>query len=221
MLVFGHEGFPVVLFPTSLGRYFECKDWGVINSVSRLIDSGKIKIYCPDAVNSSGWLNYSALPEDRVKTHLAYEGLVIFDVIEFAKHETGIEKVCLAGFDLGAYYAVNTALKHPELAAGIISVSGILDIKQYIWGFYNDDCYFNNPPDYLPNLSDEWYLEKFRNMKIFFAAGKEDSYLGQSKKLSSILYSKQVNNRLDVIPGAGHDWDFWRNIFPEYLKLII
>ncbi len=220
MLVFGYGGLPVVLFPTSQGKYYECKDWGLINSVSHLIDSGKVKIYCPDGINSESWLNYSASPQDRVKLHLAYEGLVIFDVIGFAKHETESEKVCLAGCDLGAYYAVNTAFKHPDLVKDIISMSGILDIKQYIWGFYNDDCYFNNPPDYLPNLTDEWYLERFREMKILFAAGEYDSYSEQSKKLSSLLKSKGVNNQLNILPHAGHDWDFWRRIFPGYLERV-
>lgn len=220
MLVFGYDGFPVVLFPTSQGKYYECKDWGLINSVSHLIDSGRVKIYCPDGINSESWLNYSVPPQERVKTHLAYEGLVIFDVIEFAKHETEKEKVCLVGCDLGAYYAVNTAFKHPDLVKYIISMSGILDIKQFIWGFYDDDCYFNNPPDYLPNLTDEWYLERFREMEIFFTAGAHDFYSEQSKKLSSLLNFKGVNNQLDILPHVGHDWDFWRSIFPRYLEKV-
>lgn len=220
MLVFGSNGYPIILFPTSQGRYYECKDWGLINSVSDLINSGRIKIYCPDAVNSQSWLNYSIPPEERVKTHLAYEGLVIYDVIEFAKHETGIEKVCLAGCDLGAYYAVNTAFKHPDLVNYVISISGVLDIKQFIWGYYDDDCYFNNPPDYLSNLTDEWYLERFRKMGIFFTTGEFDSYLEQSKRVSSILESKGVNNRFDIQPQGRHDWELWRKIFPEYLKMI-
>src|SRR3954465_2880212 len=33
MLVFGHAGFPVILFPTSLGRYYQNKDFGLVGSV--------------------------------------------------------------------------------------------------------------------------------------------------------------------------------------------
>jgi esterase/lipase superfamily enzyme len=32
MLVFGHAGYPVILFPTSLGRYYQNKDFGLIGS---------------------------------------------------------------------------------------------------------------------------------------------------------------------------------------------
>ena len=220
MLVFGYDGYPVILFPTSTGRYYEGKDSGLISSVSHLIKSVKIKIYCPDSINNESWLNYSAPPEERIKTHLAYESLVLYDVIEFAKHESGIEKVCLAGCDLGAYYAANTALKHPEFVRYIISMGGILDIKQFIWGYYDDDCYFNNPPDYLTNLYDEYYLERYRKMGIFIAAGELDYYLGQSKKISSILNSKSVNNWFDIQPKAGHDWELWNKIFPKFLELV-
>ena len=51
MLVFGHAGYPVILFPTSLGRYYQNKDFGLIDSVAHLLDTGKIKIYCPDGID--------------------------------------------------------------------------------------------------------------------------------------------------------------------------
>lgn len=220
MLVFGYDGFPVILFPTSTGRYYECKDNGLVGSVSHLINSGKIKIYCPDSISTESWLNYSIPPGDRVKAHLSYESLLLYDVIEFAKHETGMQKVCLAGCDLGGYYAANTAFKHPELVRFVISMSGILNIKQYIWGYYDENCYFNNPPDYLPNLYDEWYLERFRKMGIFIGAGGSDTYSEQSRNISSILHSKGVNNWLDVQPDGRHDWVLWKSLFPKYLELV-
>ena len=54
MLVFGDRGYPVILFPTSQGRYFQNKDEGLINSVRWFIDEGLVKIYCPDSLD---WLN--------------------------------------------------------------------------------------------------------------------------------------------------------------------
>jgi len=37
MLVFGHAGYPVILFPTSLGRYYQNKDFGLVGSVAELL----------------------------------------------------------------------------------------------------------------------------------------------------------------------------------------
>ncbi len=220
MLVFGHDGYPIILFPTAKGRYYECKDSGLIDSISDLIDSGKIKVYCPDSYDSESWYNYTIHPADRVNKYITYEHAILYDVIEFAKHETQKEKVGIAGCDFGGYHAANIALKHPDLINNLISISGLFDIKQFIWGYYDENCYFNNPPDYLPNLTDNWYLEKFRTMGIILGIGKNDDYVFQNKKISDILTSKNINNWLDIQPDANHDWQLWRQLFPKYLKTI-
>ena len=220
MLVFGHEGYPLILFPTAKGRYFECKDFGLIDSISDLIDSGKIKVYCPDGFDSENWFNYDILPCERVKNYINYEHAILYDVIEFAKHETEREKVGIAGCDFGGYHAVNIAMKHPNLIDNLISISGLLDIKQFIWGYYDDNCYFNNPLDYLPNLTDSWYLEKIRTMGIILGIVENDDYTFQNKKLSGILASKSINNWLDIRSDANHDWKLWTQLFPKYLKSI-
>ena len=217
MLVFGHDGFPVILFPTAKGRYFEGKDSGLTDSASNLLDSGKIKIYCPDGIDADSWYNYSIHPSDRVNTHLGYENIILYDVIEFAKHETGKSKVGLAGCNFGAYHAANIAFKHPELINYLICLGGAFDIKPFITGYYDEDCYFNNPPDYLPNLTDNWYLHKFGEMGIFLGVGEWDNYLDQNRNLSGILNSKNVNHWLDVQANYGHDWNLWRQLFPKYL----
>ncbi|MEW6653016.1 MAG: esterase, partial [Bacteroidota bacterium] len=64
MLVFGHTGFPVILFPTSKGKYYENKDNGLIDSAAHLIENGKIKIYCPDGIDAMSWYNYIIHPAD-------------------------------------------------------------------------------------------------------------------------------------------------------------
>jgi len=52
MLVFGHAGTPVILFPTSQGKYYQNKDFKLIESVAGLLDSGRIKIYCPNSADA-------------------------------------------------------------------------------------------------------------------------------------------------------------------------
>jgi len=220
MLVFGHSGYPVILFPTSKAHYYENKDFGLIDSVAHIIDSGKIKIYCPDAIDSESWYNYSIHPADRVKTHIAYENLILHDVIEFAKYETGAERVGVAGCSFGAYHASNLAFRHPDKIGYLISMSGAFDIKQFIMGYYDDNCYFNNPPDFLPNLNDEWYLERFRQMGIILGTGEYDICLDENKRLSQILNSKNIDHWLDIRKGAAHDWPYWKEMFKDYLAKV-
>ena len=220
MLAFGHDGYPVILFPTSKGRYYENKDCGLIDSVSYLLDSGKFKIYCPDSVDSISWYNYSIHPAERVKNHIAYEKLILNDVIEFVKYETGKKKAGVAGCSFGAYHAINLGFRHPDKIDNIICMGGSFDIKPHIYGYYDDNCYFNNPPDYLSNLTDDWYLDRFRQMGIILGIGENDMCKDENINLSNILYSKGVRHWLDVQPGAGHDWHWWKKMFPQYLEKI-
>jgi esterase/lipase superfamily enzyme len=220
MLVFGHSGYPIILFPTSKGRYYENKDFKLVESAAHLIDEGKIKIYCPDGVDADSWYNYSILPADRVKTHNGYENLILYDVIEYIKHDLGEVRIGAAGCNFGAYHAANLAFRHPDLISYLICMGGTFDIKQFIYGYYDDNCYFNNPPDYLPNLDDPWYLEQIRKMGIILGTGDQDMCLGDNVRLAKILNDKGINNWLDIRKGAGHDWQWWREMFPDYLGKI-
>ncbi len=221
MLVFGHSGYPVIAFPTSQARYYELKDFKLIESASQLIEEGKIKIYCPDGIDSQSWYNYSIHPADRVKTHMAYENLILNDVIEFAKHETEYNKVALAGCSLGAYHAANISFKHPDKVGYLICMGGCFDIKQFIEGYYDENCYFNNPPDYMPNLTDAWYLDRINHIGIVLGTGEHDMCKDENENLSRILNEKGIAHWLDVRSGAGHDWNWWREMFPEYLSQIV
>ena len=42
LLVFGHAGLPVMVFPTSGGRFFEYEDRGMIAALSGKIDAGHV-----------------------------------------------------------------------------------------------------------------------------------------------------------------------------------
>lgn len=220
MLVFGHDGYPVIAFPTSKAHYYENKDFGLIGSAEELVERGHIKIYCPDGIDEESWYNYSIHPADRVKTHIAYENAILRDVVEFAKHDTGKSKVAVAGCSFGAYHAANLAFRHPDQVGYLITMGGAFDIKQFIMGYYDENCYFNNPPDYLPELVDQWYLDNLKQMGIVIGTGEWDHCLDENINLSRILSRKGIEHWLDVRAGTGHDWHWWREMFPEYLAQI-
>ena len=150
-LVFGHSGHPIILFPTSMGRYYENKDFKLIQSVENFINEGKIKIYCPDSIDSISWYNKNIHPAERVKNHIWYDKFLLEELLPLAKSETGRDKVAMAGCSFGGYHAANFTFRHPWAVSHMFSLSGAFDISGQLDGFYNDDVYFNNPVDYLPN----------------------------------------------------------------------
>jgi esterase/lipase superfamily enzyme len=73
MLVFGNGGgLPLILFPTSFGRYYQNRDFGVIDAVAQFIESGRITVYCPDSADLDSFYNKGIHPADRMRTHMAY-----------------------------------------------------------------------------------------------------------------------------------------------------
>ncbi len=219
MLVFGHSGFPVIIFPTSGGRFFEAKDRGLVHSAIELVNSGKIIIYCPDSINNESWYNNEIHPADRVKTQTKYENLILNDVIEFAIYETGFKKVAVTGCSFGGYQSANFAFRHPDKVSYLFTMGGAFDIKRFILGFYDENCYFNNPPDYLSNLTDYWYLNHLNQMGIILGTGFFDFCLDENKRISDLLNNLKIAHWLDV-RAAGHDWNWWKEMFPYYLSKI-
>jgi esterase/lipase superfamily enzyme len=76
-LVFGHAGQPLLVFPTSRGRFFEYEDAGMIRALAPKIDQGKLQVFCPDSVDGESWYNKGVHPGSRIWRHVQYERYVI------------------------------------------------------------------------------------------------------------------------------------------------
>ena len=46
LLAFGHAGPPVIVFPTSMGAYFEYEDRGMITALADKLEHGKLRLFC-------------------------------------------------------------------------------------------------------------------------------------------------------------------------------
>lgn len=218
MLVFGHSGLPVVLFPKAGGRYYEMKDSGVIDAISGQLEAGKIKVYCPDTIDYESWYNYDIDPASRVNKHLQYQQTILKDVVEFARYELNKKQVGVVGFEFGAYHATNFAFKYPDFVSSLICLGGTYDIKRHIMGFYNDNCYFNNPLDYIPGLNDEWHLNYIEKMDIRICIGSNDEHFMDNLYFSELLGNKEINHQLEMCHGIGNDFNFYRSKLRSFLE---
>ena len=214
MLVFGHAGTPLILFPTSMGRYYQNKDFKLIEAARWYIEAGRVKIYCPDSIDELSWYNKQISPADRVKNHIWYDKMIREELVPQAQYETRHHRVAVAGCSFGAYHATNFGFKHPDVTSHIFNMGGAFDIKMQLDGYYDDNCYYNNPPDFVPGLQDReaWHLG------VVFGVGEYDFCLGSNIKMSGILHDKGIHNWLDIRRGGNHDWPVWREMFPDYLS---
>jgi esterase/lipase superfamily enzyme len=216
MLVFGDgRGLPLILFPTSFGRYSQNKDFGLIDAVAGHIDAGRVTVYCPDAIDLDSFYNKAIHPADRMRTHNAYESVIVRDVFDFARREGSCHRVGMCGASLGAYHALNIAFRYPDAVSHLISMSGAFEISDFFNGYYDENIYFNSPYHYIPNLPDPW---RFNHMSIIIATGEWDNTRHESLRMSGILNSKGIQHWFDDRKWCGHDWNYWRDMLPFYLS---
>ena len=217
LLVFGHGGTPYLVFPTSMGRFFDYEDRGMIDAVRWKYENGELQAFCVDSVDTESWYNRGAHPHDRVQRHVQYERYIVDEVIPFIRSRNQ-GPLGATGCSFGGYHAANLAFRHPDLIADMVSMGGAFDIQQFLGGYYDEDCYFNCPVDFLSGLNDPWYLERFGRMRIVLATGETDICLGENRKLDGILASKGVPHWLDVWgDGTGHDWPWWQAMARKFL----
>ncbi|TWR30341.1 abhydrolase domain-containing 18 [Mucilaginibacter pallidiroseus] len=216
MLVFGDRGYPVILFPTTKGRFHQNKDFGLIDSARWFVEQGLVKIYCPDTIDAQSWYDKDIHPADRARNYTWYDRMLTDELVPWAQHETGVERVCMAGCSFGGYHAANFAFKHPEKVAHLFTMGGAFDIKMFTDGYYDDNIFYNNPVDFVPGSNNEWLWR----MNIILGTSEHDMCKGYNEEMSRILAAKNINHWLDIRPFANHDWPIWREMFPHYLSNI-
>src|SRR5260370_7510909 len=80
LLVFGHAGLPVLVFPSSCGSFFEFEDRGMVNVVHDKLEHGRLQLFCVDSVDSESWYNRAVPPRCRIPRPLQYDQSLIHNV---------------------------------------------------------------------------------------------------------------------------------------------
>jgi esterase/lipase superfamily enzyme len=222
VVVYGHWGFALLMFPTAAADFLEYERFGLIDAIAHPIESGKCKVFSINSISQESWLNHDMHPYDKGVRHQQYNQYVVEEVLPFIwNHCYHGAPIVTSGASLGAYHSVNTLLRLPHLIAGTVAMSGVYDLKAYTRGYFDENVYFNSPVDYMPNLTDEFLLSHLRGKHhIHLVAGQgahEDP--GSSSYLSHLLWEKGIPNELDLwghdVP---HDWPSWRRMLPHYLE---
>lgn len=216
MLVHGHQGYPIIVFPSTMGRFHESKDFKLIESVRWFVERGFVQIFCPDSIDRHSWYNKAIHPAQKVRNHNWYDKMVYEEIVQKVRGNTPSGKVCVAGASFGGYHATNFAFRHPEAVSHLFSMSGKYSIRSFMGDYYDQEVYFNNPIDFLPNLQDG----NLWQMKIVLGTSEWDICLSANQELSQILTQKGIDHWLDVRGWKKHDWPLWREMFPHYVSLI-
>jgi esterase/lipase superfamily enzyme len=216
LLVFGHAGAPYLVFPTSMGAFFEYEDRGMVGVLADKLRHGVLQLFCIASIDRDSWYNRGAHPRHRVERALAYEAYLLNDVLPLVRHRNP-HGLGVTGCSFGAYQALTFALRHPDVVSSCVAMSGAFDIHQFLDGYYDQDCYFLCPPDFLPNLADPWYLNRYRHSKWVFTTGEQDICLRENEQMSNLFSAKGIPHSLHVWQGMWHDWPWWQKMAQAYL----
>ena len=216
----GHYGTPVLLFPTAGGDAEEIERFHLIRAIAPLIDAGRVKIYSVDSVAGKAWISGEHSGEYCSKLQNCFDAFIYREVVPAIRTDcasTDIE-VIAAGASIGAYNAVTTVCRHPDVFKLAIAMSGTFDLSKYLEGRFNQDFYFSSPLHFLPRLEGE-QLDLLRTRLILLPTGEGDyEDIGESWRMAAVLGAKRIPNRVDPWgKHYHHNWETWREMLPKYL----
>lgn len=217
LLVFGHAGARVLVFPTSQGRFYEWEDRGMIAALGDHLRNGWVQLYCVDSVDAESWYARWKHPADRARRQEDYERYLLHEVLPLSWQRNPNPFLITTGASFGAFHAVDFSFRFPQLVGRVIGLSGLYDIRTFADGFYDDHIYRHNPSHYVADLHDHGRLEAMRHTDIILATGQDDSFRQNNEHLSRILWDKGVGNALRLWDGWAHDWPWWHQMIRQYI----
>lgn len=206
MLVFGHSGQNLIVFPTSKGRFFDWENFGMIEALREPLERGWLQLTCVDSFDTRA-LYGRTRPWIKVWKHTHFDDYLRHEVVPFAQNALGSRYLGTAGASFGAYHAVNFALRHPDVIHKVIAVSGVYDLSFRVGRYTNKHVYFHSPLRFLPNLWDP----RLRHMQVHLGVGSDEPFTRQHIQLAQLLQQRTPHVHLDVNPWGGHDWNYWQH----------
>lgn len=219
---YGHFGPVILLLPTAAADYLEYERFLMIDVLDKYIESGKVKIYSINSINSESWLNNKLDGRTKVVRHNQFNRYVYDEVVPFIKSRSGLDTpIYTCGASFGALHAANLFFKNPWAINGCISMSGLYDLGKYTKGYWDEDCYWNSPLHYLKDLQNEAHLDAIRSSKhihILTGSGDYEDPDG-SRYISGLLHHRNIPHHLDIWGyDIKHDWPTWRAMMPFLLE---
>jgi esterase/lipase superfamily enzyme len=224
LLVFGHGGAKVLVFPTREGRFYDYENWGLTTALWEPVCNGHLQLFCVDSVDSESFYNRNCCPRIRIWRHKQYERYILDEVLPLMRADTADPFLVAHGCSIGAYHATTLALRHPGLFGKVVALSGRYDLTRPFGGFadlfdgyYDEDVYFYMPNHFLPQWTDGEALARMRRTQFVFAVGETDPFHDSTRQLSRQLWEKGVENTLAVWDGEAHRAKHWREMVRLYL----
>ena len=217
LIVLGHGGARVLVFPTSQGRFYEWEDRGMGTALGEHLERGWIQLFCVDSVDAESWYDRGKWPGDRAWRHELYDRYILHEVVPFTRSRNGNPFLIVTGASLGAWHAVNFAFRHPHVCGRVIGLSGLYDIKELTRGYSDENVYAHDPSHYMQHRYDPHWYDAMRRLDIILCIGRDDPHFDNNVHLSNTLWSRGIWHAFRPWDGWAHDWPYWERMIREYI----
>lgn len=212
----GDWGYPLILLPTSRGRFFDLEDRGILASLRPHIERGYLQAFCIDTHDDQALLAAGVSLAERRERWLALERHWCEELIPFVRSQADNDFVVVAGCSLGATHALNLSLRHPGLIRRCLAMGGPYDLCTIasLFGDYSaEECerelYFINPMAYMANMDrPTWFDLGGGNLDIKLLTADEDICKEDHLRLAALMERNGIPHHLEVWQGK-HDWPVW------------
>ena len=216
----GEIGTPVLLFPPAGGDAEEVERFGLVGALGGLLAAGRIKVYSIDSVAGRSWLQKDD-PRHSMWLQAQFDAALYYEVVPAIRADCGSDTIetITCGASIGAFNAVASLCRHPDVFRAAIGMSGTYDLHEWLHGHWGDDFYFSSPIHWLPGHPEDERLEQLRRRFVVLATGQGRwENPGESWKMAHALGDRGIPNRVDLwSEGHDHDWPTWREMLPLYL----
>lgn len=217
LVVHGHAGARMLVFPTSMGRYHEWEDRGMCQAVAEPLTDGRLQMICVASVDDLSWYDERVHPRERAEWHARYDAYLRDEVLPFSLQQNPEPFLITAGASFGAYHALTFACRYPHLVGRVLAMSGLVDIKRLTSGWSDDLVYFHNPADFVRHEHDAERLAALRRMDLILAVGRDDTLRVQNEEFSRALAERGIGHALRLWDGWAHDWPWWQRMLQLYV----
>ena len=225
LLVFGHAGPRMLVFPSRKQRFFEYEEHGMVHALRHPLIAGELQLVCVDGVDEESLYCFDKTPEQRIDRHLAYERYIIGEVLPFSAKLNPRTPLTAHGCSFGAYHAMTLALRYPEYFRRVLAFSGRYDLTlssgdfhTLFHGFYDDRLRAIMPSHFVPDLSRWKRLRQIRRVHFSLVVGEDDPFYDDNVGLAKAFAAQAIPHKLHAWVGNAHRFRYWRQMARVYVS---
>lgn len=222
VLSYGHYGTAILMFPGLSDSPYIYEENNTLHEVNEYIKRGRCRIFVAQTLNNDIWFSDKYSNREKAQKFSDYFSFVSEELVQLIYSQcNGPVPIITLGASIGGFIAANAYFKRPDNFLGTISLSGFFNIHHLCKDYYDDNCYFNSPEHYVPNLNDSFWLSYLisRHHVYLYGGSGENEHPDNSRVMSDILNAKGIKNNLEIWGDEyGHNYESWNKMIVSILN---